>query len=112
MDYVNAVLDKYAHLRDWYLAGGEGPHNLWLFGFCVFVVFGLMVSYYVYRKAAGYRKFRGTWYDEQQWQQLLKITYDDQQRGHRVMRHDEIKLLRKWELGRTKGFGSDTGSRF
>lgn len=103
------IITQYSQFCTWYAAGGEGPHKLWFYGGMAILLAILLFAYYLIRKLLGHRKFRGTWYNEQQWQALLKMTCEDQERGNRVLHRDEIKLLRKWELGRTKGFGRDSG---
>ncbi|CAG4883759.1 conserved protein of unknown function [Georgfuchsia toluolica] len=97
----------------WYSAGGSGPYYLWLSIGALFLLLLAIIAHAVMRRLLGHRKFRGTWYNEYQFQQLLKMTYDDQQRGHRVMRHDEMQLLRAWECDRTDwGVSAKRGSFF
>lgn len=66
-------------------------------------------SHLLIRKLLGHRKWRGTWYTEFELQELVNILWEDQASGHRVMRRDEIELLREWTQGKDyKGLGLDT----
>lgn len=67
----------------------------------------LFVSYYLLRWLAGHRKFRGTWYSQRQFAELVKVTAEDQDKGHRVMSREEIALLRRYRCGGQKGIGFD-----
>ncbi len=82
----------------WYLWFGSG-----VLGAIFFVAF----AYWLIHRLLGHRKWRGTWYSERQFAELVQILWEDQCRGHRVMRHDEIKLLRKWQTGSAQGVGFD-----
>jgi hypothetical protein len=103
------IISQYSRFCSWYAAGGDGPYQLWLYSGLAALCLCLICAYYLMRRLLGHRKFRGTWYNEQQWQELIKMTFEDQQKGSRVLRYDEVKLLRKWELGHSKGFGRDSG---
>ncbi len=59
-------------------------------------------SHLVIRKALGHRKFRGSWFNEDQFEALLKIIEEDCARGNRVMKNDEMQLLRRWRFGSGK----------
>ena len=52
-------------------------------------------GYRLMRRLLGYRKFRGSWYNDRQYRQLLQLIYDDSRRGV-AMRDDEVRALRAW----------------
>jgi hypothetical protein len=112
MEYLNALINNFYYFQNWYHAGGEGPQALWLYGGAACFLIFLMAAYRVGRKLLGHHKYRRTWYNEREFQTLLKITEEDQRSGHRVLSADEIRLLRVWQTGKAKGFGNDTGWRF
>jgi len=94
----------------WLVASGLGANGLWYLWFGAGVlgaVCFLVFAYWLIRRLLGHRKWRGTWYSASQFAELVQILWEDQCRGHRVMRHDEIKLLRKWQTGSVKGLGFD-----
>ena len=59
-------------------------------------------SYLVMRKALGFTKFRGTWYNETQWEEMITMISEDSTKGRRVMRADEMAALRKRRFGSEK----------
>lgn len=77
-------------------------YNLWLAGGAVLFLALAWVSYRIMRKALGHVQFRGTWYDAFQAEVLVKSIDEDCQKGNRVMRHDEMSLLRRWRFGNDK----------
>ncbi len=77
-------------------------YYLWAGSGAMILLLCLWVSYRVMRKAFGHRKFRGTWLDEQQFEALITMIDEDSKRGSRVMKHDEMQLLRKWRFGSAK----------
>jgi hypothetical protein len=85
---------------DWY--DSLGPWVPYFVKVACGVLFLIAFTWFVYRaarKLLGHRCFRGTWYNGKQFQELLKIIDEDCTRGNRVMKHDEMKLLRQWRLG-------------
>ena len=87
-------------LFDWYDSLGPwGPYYAKAVGAVLFLIAFAWLVYRIARRLLGHRRFRGTWYDEKQFQELLKMIDEDCARGHRVMKHDEMKLLRQWRLG-------------
>lgn len=72
----------------------------------------LWFSHRVIRRLLGHVKFRGTWYNEEAVAQLVKMIDEDSQRGNRVMRHDEMSLLRKWRFGSDWTIRHQPGSYF
>lgn len=87
----------------------EDLYNLWLAGGLVLFLALSWFSYRTMRKALGHVQFRGTWYNEQAAEQLVKMIDEDCQRGNRVMRHDEMSLLRKWRFGSEKAIRHGKG---
>ncbi len=88
-----------AALRSWHALGYELRYGIWLgVGLLVLAVM-LISSYYLLRRLAGHHKFRGTWYSASQFAQLLNMLREDHRKGHRVMRPDELKLLRHEMFG-------------
>jgi hypothetical protein len=67
--------------------------------------------YRLWRWSRGDRKFRGTWYREKQWVELLVMLAEDQNSGRRVMQRDEIALLRKLYGAKSAGFDLGSGYR-
>lgn len=104
--------DKFYAFQAWYQAGGDGPYLLWLSSGLFYMLILLIVGCRLVRRILGHHKFRGTWYNEKQLQELLMMIYIDQQKGNRVMRHDESDLLRRWELGSTKVISKGSGLEF
>ncbi len=86
-------------LRAWHGLDYELRYGIWLCLGLLILAALLAASYYLLRRMAGHRKFRGTWYSDSQFQQLLHMLREDHRNGHRVMRHDELKLLRREMLG-------------
>lgn len=86
----------------------------------VWIAFGLLgfglwfiAAYRFARYALRHQKWRGTWFNPVQFQELVNILAEDQASGRRVMQHDEIKLLREWQLGKQfKGVGNDKTNVF
>ena len=98
---VRYLLDQWqGRISDWY--DSLGPWGPYYVKVACSILFLIVFTWFVYRmarKALGHHRFRGTWYNGRQFQELLKIIDEDCRRGHRVMKHDEMKLLRKWRLG-------------
>ena len=77
-------------------------YQAWLAGGVVlFFVLG-WVSYRIMRRALGHTLFRGTWYDEQQYEELIRMIDEDVRCGNRVMKADEMRAVRKWRFGSEK----------
>lgn len=91
----------------WRSLGPAALYYLWLSSGLVGFLLLLFISHRVMRKLLGHRKFRGTWYNEMQFQELINILDEDQASGRRVMQHDEIVVLRQWKYGMQKGIGFD-----
>ena len=83
----------------------DDVYNVWLASGVLLLLFLLWFSHRIMRKAFGHTRFRGTWYNEQQIEALVKMIDEDCKRGHRVMRHDEMSLLRRWRFGDEKVYG-------
>lgn len=79
--------------------GPDNLYNLWLASGALILVAVLWFSHRVMRHALGHRKFRGTWYTESQFETLITMIDEDSKRNNRVMRHDEMRLLRQWRFG-------------
>ncbi len=111
MHKLNDVIELWHRFVAWYQAGGDGPQLLWWSsGFFFFAALAL-IYHWLLRKILRHRKFRGTWYSERQFEVLLLQIREDQEKGNRVMRADEIQLLREFELGTRRGYISrDFGS--
>jgi hypothetical protein len=82
-------------------------YNLWLAGGAVLAAVLAWISYRIMRKALGHVQFRNTWYNPHQFEELLKMIDEDNRRGNRVMRRDEVQLLRQEQLGTRRGGVSD-----
>lgn len=93
-------------INTWLSLGPEIRHQIWLAWGAMTLIIILALWYPFFRKLLGHKKFRGTWYNEEQYEALLKILKEDQDSGNRVMRYDEIALLRKETAG-VKGVGLD-----
>lgn len=76
--------------------------EVWAFGGIVLLLLWAYISHHWIRCVLGHWKFRGTWYNRYQIQEYINMLAEDQARGHRVMQHDEIELLRRWKYGRRK----------
>ena len=81
----------------------EDKYNLWLLVGVLLFLAWLRLSYRVIRKALGHLYFRGTWYNAEQTEVLVKMLDEDCARGNRVMRADEMRVLRMWRFGREGG---------
>ena len=81
-------------------------YNLWAASGGVLFLVLLWFSHLVMRKALGHRKFRSTWYNEQQFETLIKMIDEDSARGNRVMRSDEMDALRVWRFGSSKNISA------
>lgn len=88
-------LDHQIKVYVWYASGG----------FMLLTILGIWYPFF--RRGLGHTKFRGTWYTETQFEQLLLMLKEDQESGRRVMRRDEIDLLRSVNLGEYGGLGFD-----
>lgn len=100
--FVQAALDY------WHFLGPAAPYYLWLAGGLLGLLLWLWLSHKFMRQLLGHRKFRGTWFTEEQLQELVNILHEDQARGRRVMHRDEILLLREWTQGKHyRGLGLD-----
>lgn len=103
MQTLTLALQEY-----WRLLGPAAPYYLWLASGGVGLMLWLWASHALMRKLLGHRKFRGTWFDRDQLQDLVNILHEDQASGRRVMRRDEILLLREWTQGKGyRGLGFD-----
>ncbi len=92
--------------------GANGRYYAWLTLGLLALLFWVWLAHRVMRKLLGHRQFRGTWYNEEQFQHLLKLLDEDCAKGLRVMRHDELKLLRQWSLGTTRGISDGAKGYF
>lgn len=81
-------------------------HGIWIAAGAVLFISWVWWSYGFIRRCAGHIKFRGTWYNAEQHQALLKMIDEDNAKGFRVMKHDEMALLRKWKMGDTKTYST------
>lgn len=80
----------------------ETAYNVWLGSGVLLAVLWAWWGYNTMRKACGHIRFRGTWYNAEQAEELLQMIDEDCKRGARVMRHDEMALLRRWRFGDSK----------
>jgi hypothetical protein len=90
----------------WHGLTPDDHYNLWLAGGAVWFIFLAWVSSRIMRKALGHKKFRGTWYNVEQYETLIKMIDEDSTRGNRVMKADEMKELRIWRFGTAKNISS------
>jgi hypothetical protein len=87
-------------------------YNAWLVVGVVLFLFLAWLSHLIMRKTLGHRKFRGTWYNVEQYETLIKMIDEDSTRGNRVMKADEMKELRIWRFGSAKNISSRTKGYF
>jgi hypothetical protein len=99
-------------LNWWRSLGPAGPYYVWIASGVLGFTFLVAVWYRFFRKLLGHRKFRGTWYNPYQFQELVNILNEDQESGRRVMQHDEIALLRSWKYGMKGGIGFDKANGY
>ena len=99
MDFMAMSIRIQARLADfWQSLTPDDFYKAWLAGGAVlFIVLG-WVSYRIMRRALGYTLFRGTWYDEQQFETYIKMIDEDVKRGNRVMKADEMRAIRRWRF--------------
>lgn len=90
----------------WHGLTPDDHFNLWAASGGILFLMLLWFSHFVMRKALGHRKFRGTWYNEQQFETFIKMIDEDSARGNRVMKSDEMDALRLWRFGSTKSISS------
>ncbi len=100
--WSRAVEDSVA--RWWFSLSYDDLRAIWIAAGVVLAIALLWFSHWIMRRALGYRKFRGTWYSERQWQELINQLDADLKSGHRVMRHDEMQILRLWRFGDDRTF--------
>ena len=89
MSFLNWIILQFHLFYDWYRGGGEGPFRLWLFGGAIVFQAFLIISYFLIRWLLGYRKFRGTWYDEKLWNELINLADDKKHGNGRSKERDE-----------------------
>lgn len=92
----------------WDLLDYATRRNVWMVSGLVGALLVFVVWYRWFRCLLGYRKFRGTWYNSHEMQQLVNILSEDQDKGNRVLQHDEVQLLRQWRTGDHRGLGFDS----
>jgi hypothetical protein len=78
-------------------------YNAWVASGVVWFLFLFWVCHRIMRKALGHVLYRGTWYNAEQFETLVKMIDEDCERGNRVMKHDEMQVLRRWRFGSSKG---------
>jgi len=96
-----------AQLLEWWHSGGDGPYYAWIVLGVALLLFLAWMWHRLIRKILGHRKFRGTWYNTDQLEVLVKMIDEDNAKGNRVMKHDEMALLRLWRFGSSKTGLSD-----
>lgn len=95
----------------WKSLGPDGLYYVWLVGGVLFFVAWAWWSHRFIRKLLGHSRFRGSWYNAEQMEVLVKMIDEDNAKGLRVMKHDEMRLLRTWRFGR-EGIGMDRGAGY
>lgn len=103
---------RHAALQAWESLGPEALYNLWVASGVVLFTALAWFSHRVMRKALGHTLFRGTWYNEAQYETLIKMIDEDSARGNRVMRADESEALHVWRFGKKSGIRHDPKSYF
>ncbi len=85
---------------------------LWLGVGSLLLLVWLWWSHKLIRRTLGHVQFRGRWFDEQQARILIKTIHEDAQRGNRVMKEDELNLLRQYPyfpaMSRNRNVGDQT----
>jgi hypothetical protein len=103
MDLNLFVAQSQAKLSSWWqLLSLDDRNSLWAAGGVVLLLVWLWFAFLGIRKACGHKRFRGTWFNEEQFEALIKMIDEDSNRGNRVMRNDEMQLLRRWRFGSAK----------
>lgn len=87
-------------------------YNVWVGSGVVLFLFLGWLSHRIMRKAFGHVLFRGSWYNAEQFETLIKMLDEDVKRGNRVMQHDEMQVLRKWRFGSAKGISDGAKGYF
>ena len=95
----------------WQSLTPEDFYNAWLASGVVLFLALAWISYRIMRKALGHTKFRGTWYNEHQFEELIRMIDEDVKCGNRVMKADEMRAVRKWRFGSEKSI-SDRASGY
>jgi hypothetical protein len=110
MNYLAYIPD----VRGWLLSLDPNTfRTLWIAIGVIGLSIWIYAAYRLARFALFHRRFRGTWYTPEQYQALVNILSEDQNSGRRVMQHDEINLLREWQLGKHyKGLGNDKRNEY
>ena len=99
MDFMAMAIRIQARAAEvWQSLTPDDFYKAWLgSGVILFFLLG-WVSYRIMRRALGHTKFRGTWYDEAQFETLIKMIDEDVKRGNRVMKADEMRAIRRWRF--------------
>ena len=86
----------------WNQLSFDTRYSLWL-GFGVgLLACVLVIWYYWMRHLLGHRKFHGVWYNSYEFKVLVDILRQDRDSGHRVLRNDELALLREIAINSIK----------
>ncbi|MDO9243886.1 MAG: hypothetical protein Q7U32_08780 [Rhodocyclaceae bacterium] len=110
MNYLANILDVSAWLQS---LEPETFRRVWLTVGAIGLSIWLFAAYRFVRFALRHRKWRGTWFNPKQYQELVNMLSEDQSSGRRVMQYDEIQLLREWQLGNHyKGLGNDKNNLY
>jgi len=100
MDVTIWLYQTQQRAGEWFNSlGPDDFYMAWLASGVVLFAVLARISYLIMRRALGHRRFRGTWYNEIEFEVLLKMIEEDIESGRRVMRHDEMTLYRSAKLG-------------
>ena len=82
----------------WNSLGPHGPYYLWLASGGVGLAISLVVFSRLGRALLGHRKFRGRWFNPEQYRHLMQLLHEDQM-NNRVLAHHELQALRDFKYG-------------
>jgi hypothetical protein len=82
------------------------PHDvlfwIWLGSGFLFLAITAYLWYRLMRRILGHRRFRGAWFNAQEFEALVDNIIERQQETLRVLDHDELLLVRERHGGRIK----------
>lgn len=79
----------------WYSLPFDTRYTLWLAVGIFILSLASLLAYRLFRAALGHRKFRGVWYQPEDFQRLLDGLLTDQRESNRALQYDELQLIRK-----------------
>jgi hypothetical protein len=86
----------------WDLLPFDVRYAVWLASGLLLLLCLIFLSYRVIRYSIGHRKFRGAWFNDVAFANLLNSILRDQKESGRVLEHDELRLIRRYVLPHVK----------